>query len=106
MPTVMGGVSGRLATAMHAKVSALNIVLHAGEAKVDVKIAVRNDKLVRANQVAQEFGISRVTLWRWERDGLLPRAHRINNQKYFPRTALDDLRTAAEKPGGTRAKGV
>lgn len=57
--------------------------------------------LVRAARVAEEFGISRVTLWRWERDGLLPRAHRINNQKYFPRAALDELRAAAERPGGT-----
>ncbi|MEM6483413.1 MAG: helix-turn-helix domain-containing protein [Pseudomonadota bacterium] len=63
----------------------------------------QNVNLVRATQVAHEFGISRVTLWRWERDGLLPRAHRINNQKYFPRTALDALKVAAAKPGGAKA---
>lgn len=61
------------------------------------------DTLIRATRVAQEFGVSRVTLWRWERDGLLPRAHRINNQKYFPRAALDAIRTAAAKPGGVRS---
>lgn len=62
------------------------------------------DNLVRATEVAQEFGISRVTLWRWERDGLLPRAHRINNRKYYSRTALDQLKMAAAKPEGARPK--
>lgn len=63
----------------------------------------RTDNLVRATVVAEEFGISRVTLWRWERDGLLPRAHRINNRKYYSRIALDELKTAAAKPGGARS---
>jgi len=67
-----------------------------------VKPKKRAENLVRATEVAQEFGISRVTLWRWERDGLLPRAHRINNRKYYSRIALDDLKTAAAKPGGAR----
>ncbi|GEM_PF-1550530 len=61
------------------------------------------DNLVRAAMVADEFGVSRVTLWRWERDGILPRAHRINNQKYYLRTAIEMLKTSAAKPGGIRA---
>lgn len=62
------------------------------------------DKLIPAPLVANEFGISRVTLWRWERDGILPRAHRINNQKYYPRAVLESLKTCAARPGGVRRK--
>jgi predicted DNA-binding transcriptional regulator AlpA len=58
------------------------------------------DPLIPSAQVRREFGISRTTLWRWERDGILPRAHRIKNQRFFPRSALDALRAAAAKPGG------
>ncbi len=61
------------------------------------------DSLIRAAIVANEFGVSRVTLWRWERDGLLPRAHRINNQKYYPRAAVETLKTSAARPGGVRS---
>jgi predicted DNA-binding transcriptional regulator AlpA len=68
-----------------------------------VKPKKRADNLVRATEVAEEFGISRVTLWRWERDGLLPRAHRINNRKYYSRIALEELKAAAAKPGGARS---
>jgi hypothetical protein len=39
------------------------------------------NNLIGTATVAQKFGISRVTLWRWERGGILPRAHRINNPK-------------------------
>lgn len=63
----------------------------------------RPDNLIRAAIAADEFGISRVTLWRWERDGILPRAHRINNQKYYPRTVLESLKASAARPGGVRA---
>jgi predicted DNA-binding transcriptional regulator AlpA len=78
-------------------------MLHLIEAHQAVKKLELSDNLVRATRVAQEFGISRVTLWRWERDGLLPPAYRINNRKYYPRTALDALKHAAAKPGGTRS---
>jgi len=78
-------------------------MLHFVEALQAVKKLERSDALVRATPVAQEFGISRVTLWRWERDGLLPPAYRINNRKYYPRTVLDALKHAAAKPGGTRS---
>lgn len=64
------------------------------------------DPLIPSVQVRREFGISRTTLWRWERDGILPRAHRIRNQRYFPRSALDALRAAAAKPGGVDVEGA
>ena len=60
--------------------------------------------LVPATTVANEFGVSRVTLWRWERDGILPRAHRINNQKYYQRAELESLKASAAKPGGVCAR--
>jgi len=43
-----------------------------------------SDNVIRAAMVANEFGVSRVTLWRWERDGPLPRVHRIKNTFLVP----------------------
>ena len=31
-----------------------------------------NLKFVRPNDLAEKLGVSRVTLWRWEKDGILP----------------------------------
>jgi prophage regulatory protein len=33
---------------------------------------------VRARQLAQQLGISLATLWRWEREGRLPRGTRLS----------------------------
>jgi prophage regulatory protein len=33
---------------------------------------------VRARQLAQQLGISLATLWRWEREGHLPRGTRLS----------------------------
>lgn len=103
IPTAIGEVCSRLALPAHAKVSNLYMYLRRSEATLKTETRNQSVNLVRATEVAHEFGISRVTLWRWERDGLLPRAHRINNQKYFPRTALDALKSAAAKPEGAKA---
>jgi predicted site-specific integrase-resolvase len=62
------------------------------------------DPLVPVAQICAEFGISRTTYWRWERDGILPRAHKIRNRNYQPRSVLDELRAEAARPGGVNAE--
>lgn len=34
-------------------------------------------RIIRASELADRLGISRVTLWRWERNGLLPPKRRV-----------------------------
>lgn len=35
----------------------------------------------RTRDLCSEFGVSPVTIWRWERDGVLPKSKKINRQK-------------------------
>ena len=55
------------------------------------------DPLVPASQVCEEFGISKVTLWRWGKAGVLPHPHVIMGRKYYLRSALDKLRADASQ---------
>jgi prophage regulatory protein len=34
-------------------------------------------RILRTNELAEMLGVSRVTLWRWERQGLLPAKRRL-----------------------------
>ncbi len=34
-------------------------------------------RILRTNELAERLGVCRVTLWRWERQGLIPRRRRI-----------------------------
>ena len=34
-------------------------------------------RIIRATELAQRLGISRVTLWRWERAGRIPKKHEV-----------------------------
>ncbi len=36
-----------------------------------------SSRILRANELAERLGISRTTLWRWERAGRLPRKRRV-----------------------------
>lgn len=38
---------------------------------------VCSSRILRTNELAERLGISRVTLWRWERQGLVPRKRRL-----------------------------
>jgi DNA-binding transcriptional MerR regulator len=37
--------------------------------------------------------VSYVTFWRWERDGLIPPAIRINKRKYWTQSMLQEVRS-------------
>ena len=36
-----------------------------------------NSRVVRTTELAERLGISRITLWRWEREGRIPRKRKI-----------------------------
>jgi prophage regulatory protein len=40
-------------------------------------VSVTNSRILRSHELAERLGVSRVTLWRWERKGLLPRRIQI-----------------------------
>ena len=51
------------------------------------------DPLITARRFRQECGdVSNVTLWRWERDGVIPPATRINNRKYWLRSVAQKIK--------------
>lgn len=47
------------------------------------------DPLVRKSTLAKELGASTVTLWRWERDGKLPKSIKIGGITGHPRSVID-----------------
>ena len=36
-----------------------------------------NDRFVREKEVCKIAGVNRVTIWRWEKDGLFPSRHKL-----------------------------
>jgi len=48
------------------------------------------NEMVTSSELARVIGIGRVTLWRWEVDGLIPAATRINQTRsgYLPDAVL------------------
>jgi len=48
-------------------------------------------RILRANELAKKLGVSRVTLWRWERSGLLPSKAQIGpNTVGWLESEIDD----------------
>jgi len=48
-----------------------------------------HDPLINSAEVRRVFGdISHTTLWRWERDNVLPQPTRIRNRKYWRRSEI------------------
>lgn len=39
--------------------------------------SLSSSRVVRPGELADRLGVSRVTLWRWHREGRLPQKHRI-----------------------------
>ncbi len=38
---------------------------------------ILNDRLLREKEVCSIAGVSRVTIWRWEKEGLFPKRHKL-----------------------------
>jgi len=52
------------------------------------------DPLVDARTAGAEFGgKSVVTIWRWEKQGILPPARRINGRKFWRRSEIEQVKT-------------
>lgn len=65
-----------------------------------MKSSTPQDPLVVSTAVRNELGgISDVTLWRWERDGLLPPARRLNGRKYWLKSEIEAVKNAASQRG-------
>jgi predicted site-specific integrase-resolvase len=43
--------------------------------------SIVRQKRKRTRDMCADFGVSPVTIWRWERDGILPPSKKINGQK-------------------------
>lgn len=44
------------------------------------------------------FGVTKMTLWRWQRNGLLPKPTRIAGRNYWPANTVEKvLETARER---------
>ena len=64
--------------------------------------SVPDDEWVPDPVVCQEFGITAMTLWRWDRDPTLnfPKAKRIRGRKYRDESELDAFDASRERDGG------
>lgn len=58
----------------------------------------QQDKPVRmlpAREVRDRFGVSAMTIHRWEKRGILPRPTKINGRNYWPEPAIAAIATGA-----------
>lgn len=60
------------------------------------ELATKRDPLLPAIEVRRELGdVSEVTLWRWEKWGVLPPAVRIRSRKYWRKSVVEALKSQA-----------
>lgn len=66
-----------------------------------MKAKQSDEELITASAARAELGnVSESTIWRWERDGILPLAKRINKRKFWLRSEIAELKRRASAPGG------
>lgn len=76
--------------------------------------SINDTKIVRPAKLAERLGISRVTLWRWERKGLLPPKRRVGpnvvgwleaeiDEWFAAKTAAEALAAGRPEPATARA---
>ncbi len=57
---------------------------------------IESDPLIPARKLGEDLGnVSDVTLWRWEKKGILPPAVRINGRKYWRQSVAQKIKGAA-----------
>lgn len=63
------------------------------------EVKIRTKDLLTATRAAEYLGVSRMTLWRWVRDGKI-RPVEFDNQRFFHISELRTLKEAKQKEGG------
>ena len=61
-------------------------------------LEIEGTTYVAVSSILEELDISRQTLWRWRREGKIPRGHRIRDGKVvFTQVEVDDIRRFANR---------
>ena len=60
-----------------------------------------HDPIVRKKPLAVELGVSPTTIWRWEREGLLPKPIKIAQTAGWPRSVIDAWKVEQGWPAPT-----
>ena len=60
------------------------------------------DPMVSRNELSGELRISRTTLWRWVRDGYLPRPLRLGKKTGWPRSVIENWKAEQRWPDAQR----
>lgn len=53
---------------------------------------IKSVRMLPARAVRDRFGISAMTLFRWEKKGILPAPQKINGRNYWPEPAIEAVR--------------
>lgn len=61
-------------------------------------MTTHNRQLLNSARICDVFGVTKMTLWRWQRNGLLPKPTRIAGRNYWPANTVEKvLETARER---------
>jgi len=74
-------------------------MLHYVTVSIEREVTIKTGDLLTASRAAEFLGVSRMTLWRWVRDGKI-RPVEFDNQRFFHINELHTLKEAKQKEGG------
>lgn len=67
-----------------------------------MSIAHKTDPIVRPSELREELGTSKTTIWRWTRDGYLPKPVRLGKRNTgWPRSVIDKFKVQQGWPAPT-----